>query len=292
MKRKKEKTIPMKNAKKELHNDEYRILWLKDKRKRRKKRKIIRMCLRCLPAFFITVIVCIAILAYLSPDILSKTSTDIMGYISVSVTFALAVSIYLYDTEMDERKTNDWKDAYTDYLQSLLKEFEIPQDINSENFETESASVSEETIQESIVESAKKSDNRDIIAMMLKNYGEITEYFKISKSQAKSSYRLSVASCIVGIVILGISIYGAIVIKSLELAIVGIVAGAIVEVISGTVLWVHNKSALQLNHYYDALHENEKFLSAVSIAEKLSDNAREEIYVEIIKKQIEPKNNN
>ena len=63
-------------------------------------------------------------------------------------------------------------------------------------------------------------------------------------------------------------------------------SGSISELISGTVFWVHNKSALQLNHYYDALHENEKFLSAVNIADKLSPEKKEEVLIEIIHKQI------
>ena len=52
------------------------------------------------------------------------------------------------------------------------------------------------------------------------------------------------------------------------------------------VLWIHNKSALQLNYYYDALHENEKFLSAINMADKLSKEKKEEMYIEIIRKQI------
>ena len=123
-----------------------------------------------------------------------------------------------------------------------------------------------------------KDGKKDIIALMLKNNDEITEYFKISKSQAKSSYRLSIISCIAGVVILGIAIYGATVMNNTKLAIIATVSGAIVEVISGTVLWVHNKSALQLNHYYDALHENEKFLSAINIADKLSEENKEKMY--------------
>ena len=132
-----------------------------------------------------------------------------------------------------------------------------------------------------------KNDKKDIIALMLNNNDEITEYFKISKRQAKSSYRFSIISCVAGILMLGLAIYGAIMVNDLEIAIIGTVSGAITEVISGTVLWVHNKSALQLNHYYDALHQNEKFLSAINLADKLSDEKREEMYIEIIRRQIE-----
>lgn len=134
--------------------------------------------------------------------------------------------------------------------------------------------------------STTKTDNKDIIALMLKNNDEITEYFKISKSQAKASFWFSVLSCIVGLVALIIGIYGILIKKDTSVSIISLISGSVSEIISGTVFWVHNKSALQLNRYYDALHENEKFLSAINIADKLSYEKRELMLMEIIKKQI------
>lgn len=134
-----------------------------------------------------------------------------------------------------------------------------------------------------------QADKKDIIGLMLKNNDETTEYFTISKRQARSSYLLSVVTCMVGVIMLGIAVCGAIILKSIPLTIIGTASGAITEVISGTVLWIHNKSALQLNYYYDALHENERLLSAITLADQLSDDKREEMYIEIIKKQIESK---
>ena len=133
-----------------------------------------------------------------------------------------------------------------------------------------------------------KEDNtseKDIIALMLKNNDETTEYFSISKRQAKISYYFSIIACAVGIVILAASIVAAC-FKHTDVAIITVISGAITEVIAGTVLWVHNKSALQLNHYYKALHENEKFLSAITLAERVSVVRKDDIYCEIIKRQL------
>lgn len=130
-------------------------------------------------------------------------------------------------------------------------------------------------------------DKKDIIALMLKNNDEINEYFKISKKQAKLSFNFSIFACVLGFVMLGAAVYGIFGIENAQIAIIGTISGAITEVIAGTVLIIHNKSALQLNHYYDALHQNEKFLSAVNMADKLSNENREEMYIEIIRKQIE-----
>ena len=91
----------------------------------------------------------------------------------------------------------------------------------------------------------------------------------------------------IGIIVVIIAASGIVVFKSLGISIIAAISGAITEIISGIVLWIHNKSALQLNYYYDSLHENEKFLSAVNIADKLSEEKREEMYIEIIRKQID-----
>lgn len=176
-------------------------------------------------------------------------------------------------------------DTYREYL---LKELEKEA---SRNFtSTADISVDDNSIvdgDDDKVVDTKRTGENDIIAQMLDNNDEIKEYFKISKRHAKSSYRFSIISCIVGILMLGLAIYGVVVVNDLEVAIIGTISGAITEVISGTVLWIHNKSALQLNHYYNALHQNERFLSAINMADKLSNEKREEMYIEIIRRQIE-----
>lgn len=135
----------------------------------------------------------------------------------------------------------------------------------------------------------KRANDIDIILLMLKNTEETTEYFSISKDHVKSSFKLSKIACTIGIIILATSVILALVLPRIEPAIIAAVSGAITEVIAGTVFWVHNKSAMQLNHYYEALHENEKFLSAVSIADKICDEKRDEVLFEIIKKQLDMK---
>ncbi|WP_300346103.1 TRADD-N-associated membrane domain-containing protein [uncultured Oscillibacter sp.] len=125
----------------------------------------------------------------------------------------------------------------------------------------------------------------DILAEMLKNHIEIKEYFRISKNQSKFSFYFSIVSSVVGIIVVIIAASGIATFKGIS--IIAALCGAITEIISGIVLWIHNKSALQLNYYYDSLHENEKFLSAVNIADKLSEGKKEDMYIEIIRKQID-----
>lgn len=46
------------------------------------------------------------------------------------------------------------------------------------------------------------------------------------------------------------------------------------------------KSAEQLNRYYDALHENERFLSVLHIVTLISPDQKDEIYIGIIKSEL------
>lgn len=158
---------------------------------------------------------------------------------------------------------------------NLIKTQQKEEGVESED-EKNSAKNAEELI-----------NGSDILAEMLKNHIEIKEYFKISKKQSKFSFYFSIVSSVVGIVVVIIAASGMVIFKSAGISIIAAVSGAITEIISGIVLWIHNKSALQLNYYYDSLHENEKFLSAVNIADKLSEEKKEEMYIEIIRKQID-----
>lgn len=184
-------------------------------------------------------------------------------------------------------KRNEARKSQYGYREYLLQELKKDEIIFTPDGEIGIADKCVEDVVDDDVTDTKRIGKKDILAQMLDNNDEIKEYFKISKKQAKSSFWLSVIACAVGIFMLGLAIYGAIVVNDFKIAIIGTISGAITEVISGTVLWVHNKSALQLNHYYDALHQNEKFLSAINMADKLSEARREEMYIEIIRKQTE-----
>lgn len=194
-------------------------------------------------------------------------------------------------------KNINTRNNYREYLVNELEKVNIHEENDNSNQIAPNEHISNPTALSEVTQSVEDirkqieiSSKKDIIALMLKNNDEVAEYFQISKAQARYSFTLSVITSIVGFILLGFSIYGMLLIENFQFAIIGLVSGSITEVISGTVLWIHNKSALQLNHYYDALHQNEKFLSAVNMADKLNDEKREEMYIEIIKKQIDINN--
>ncbi len=141
-----------------------------------------------------------------------------------------------------------------------------------------------------IGESEKKNIvNRDAIEEMIKNNREIAEYFKISKRQEKISYGISIFCSIIGVFMLLSSVIAIGLNEEIEPTIIKIIGGTITEFVSGIVLWIHNKSLEQLNYYYKSLHENEKFLSAINLADKLGDTEKKQMYMEIIKAQVSVK---
>lgn len=264
----------------------------------KKKVKHIQINLKGL--FFAVFIISVFILASLVDIVHScYQNWDTKGVIICAVVFLIVITIGLYslwallDNVIKEK--NMYKSTYRDYLINELKpdiKLDTKSDIdNLIHFLNATAYFSTLKDNETVIYPKPEKKDKDIIALMLKNNDEITEYFTISKKQAKSSYRFSVIASVIGMLMLAFAAYEAIVVDRVDLSIIGIVGGSITELVAGLVLWIHNKSAMQLNYYYDALHENEKFLAAINMADKLGDEKREEMYIEIIRKQIETHSN-
>lgn len=141
----------------------------------------------------------------------------------------------------------------------------------------------------------KDIDNRDIIELMIANMKEINEYYVLSKRMTQQSFILAVCMCIGGFMIISVSV-AFILINNFEAkeAIIPVISGAVIEAIAATTLIVYKKSLEQLNRYYDALHNNEIFLSSVNLVSKISTERRDQMYEYIIKTKLEdkPKQNN
>lgn len=133
----------------------------------------------------------------------------------------------------------------------------------------------------------------DVLELMTINMKEIKEYYVLSKNMARSSFRLSVSMCLLGFTLIASSIISVFIMDSgLGSALVPAIGGAIVEVVAGTTLIVYKQSLDQLNKYYEALHENERFLSVVNITDKISPEKKDDVYMEIIRSQLDQKDTN
>lgn len=144
-----------------------------------------------------------------------------------------------------------------------------------------------EDIKNSVIsKNSNTKHNSDILELMLANMKEIEDYYVLSKTQAKNSFFLAVSMCIVGLVLMGISIFASFFSEdNLISTIIPAVGSAIVEVIAGTSLMLYKNSLSQLNRYFDSLHSNERFLSVVNLVSKASPEVQDDMYFEIIRSQ-------
>jgi len=122
---------------------------------------------------------------------------------------------------------------------------------------------------------------------MVYNMALIQNYYDISIEQARFSFALAVAVCALGI---GFFLYASInvLVFQVELssAMIPAIGGALTEIIAGTVFFLYKKSLEQLNIYFSSLENNEKFLSAVNLAEKISPDKQDDILCEIIRSRL------
>ncbi len=110
-----------------------------------------------------------------------------------------------------------------------------------------------------------------VMERMTINLEDIKEYYVWSQKQAKYSFWGAIVLCFIGIMLLVVAIllptlFG----QGITPAIISAIGGAVTELLAGTVLFVYKSSLSQLNHYHCALHEDERFLSSVSLVDKLS----------------------
>lgn len=223
--------------------------------------------------FYIIMIICCVVIIFVILDIYFKLSKNPVKPKPYFLLFIMAVFLFMIPFMMyirnESKNANEVYSKYEQYLNNKMNDFSAKE--KAENKEQE-VYISEE--------------NKDVINDMIKNNREIREYFKITKRQEVISYTISVMCAVFGVAILMYSVYAIFSSEKIESVVISVVSGAITEVVSGIVLWIHNKSAMQLNYYYDALHENEKFLSAISLADKLEKPKKEQMYEEIIRAQI------
>lgn len=130
--------------------------------------------------------------------------------------------------------------------------------------------------------------NENTLKLMSLNMAEIREFYALSKTMAKKSFILAVIMCILGFIVIASSIYAIFFIDiSFVESLIPIIGGTVVELIAGTSLSVYKKSLEQLNQYYESLHNNERYLSLVNLVDRLSDNKKDDTYVNIINSQLE-----
>ena len=114
---------------------------------------------------------------------------------------------------------------------------------------------------------------------------EIKQYYSISKRHAQMSFTVAITFCILGFVLFIFYILYSIMENTISIM-PGIIGGAISELFAGTALLLHKSSLTQLNLYYKALYEKERFLSMVYLVNRLSKSKQDDVIKDIINSTI------
>ncbi len=124
-------------------------------------------------------------------------------------------------------------------------------------------------------------EKQDVISLMLRNVKELREYYIISKQQATRSFSIAIIMSIVGVAIYLTGIFS-VIILSANITIITVIAGTVVEMVSGLSFWLYSRSTKQLNLYHNRLTSTEKYLMAIQIIEKVPQERKYEEYRNII----------
>lgn len=244
---------------------------LKKGREKRKKELNNNLTIMTVLAGIFTVIISI-MFAYIGeqPFMADEYTISIVALL-ISLTVALIAVTYTYILKASNKK--EIEEDSIEYRKKLFNIFEVDKKTNGD--------------EDSAGENIQTED--DVLKRMQMNLDDINEYYKWSKIQAKGAYRLACSMCISGVILIGVAVLSALAFSTpINVTIITGIGGVIVEVVAGTVLVVYKSSLSQLNHYHQALHEDERFLSSVTLISKLSsDEVRDEALKEIIRSELE-----
>lgn len=193
----------------------------------------------------------------------------------------------------------------------ILNYFEIKKDINlkkiknqmlikeicvSKNYfcslEKENINISQCNVKEDIINDYIKNDlSKRTIELLLENTSELKEHYLINKNQARLSFWFTLLNGVISTFVLCFAIYQVLSKSDIKNVIVIALVGIILGVFSIAGLIIHKNNVIQLNRYYYTLHEKDMFLSAISLVGNLDLNKQDEMYIEIIRSELEVRNN-
>lgn len=109
------------------------------------------------------------------------------------------------------------------------------------------------------------------------------KYYENVLAQARRSFNAAVAAGVVGLIFFLASLTFSLVNKQLSTAVVGMVSGGIVEVVSGLNFWLYSRTSVQLNAFHLRLERMQRFLLANSVSASLGDDQREISLAELVR---------
>lgn len=120
--------------------------------------------------------------------------------------------------------------------------------------------------------------NTQKIASLLQQM--IIKYYADVLRQAKQSFYCALAAAIIGSLFFGFAVWP---MKDGSGTEAGIIAGAIVSLISGLNFWLYGRAARQFSMFHVCLERANRFMLANTLCENLGTDARDELRAELVR---------
>jgi len=112
--------------------------------------------------------------------------------------------------------------------------------------------------------------------------GMSMRYYEDVRSQAKQSFRCALGAAIVGTAFFGMAAWP-MTSQSSTIGNVGLVAGAVVSLISGVYFWLYRRAARQFSTFHVCLERANRFMLANTLVDNLCPDTRDALRAELIR---------
>jgi uncharacterized membrane protein len=161
---------------------------------------------------------------------------------------------------------------------------------NSELLDTEIKNLRTERIV--ITQKIEKEKELDIFNTIQLSLNQLNEYYTINKKQARSSFRFSIFSIVIGLItiITGIWLYyldsG-----NIEIGYISAISGLILEFIGGAYFFMYKKSLEQVNFFFGQLIKIQDTMLSINLADNIKDEIKktemnEKIIVSLLERSL------
>lgn len=119
-------------------------------------------------------------------------------------------------------------------------------------------------------------DTREIQQVVASQLKIMNAYYTLVLDQARRSFTWALVAAAIGLVFF-IGAVGVILLLQLEnVAIISVISGAIIEVVSGINFFLYGKTSLQLGEFQSRLDQTQRFLLADSVCERLDGDVQQQ----------------
>ena len=131
----------------------------------------------------------------------------------------------------------------------------------------------------------------DILKVAASQIALLASYYKAVLDQAKMSFRWALVAAGIGLMFFLGAVFFLLTRESEAIATVGVISGALVEVIAGINFYLYNKTTAQLADFHYRLEQTQRYLLANSICEALQGNTKQETRAFLIQTIANPTDN-